>query len=65
MTMFGKIYHLHASTEIHFLSVRESYIHALSRNTKCLTSVAKSAFKDGLLSMLLNHEDAFLGLEGH
>ena len=27
----------YTSTEIHFLPVRESYIHALSRNTKCLT----------------------------
>ena len=34
VTIFG---YLHASTEIHFLPVRESYIHALSRNTKCLT----------------------------
>ena len=37
MTIFGKIDHLHASTENHFLPVCESYIHALSRNTKCLT----------------------------
>ena len=37
VTIFGKIDHLRASTEINFLPVRESYIHALSRNTKCLT----------------------------
>ena len=37
MTIFGKINHLRVSTEIHFLPVCESYIHALSRNTKCLT----------------------------
>ena len=37
VTIFGKIDHLRASTEIHFLPVRESYIHALSRNTKYLT----------------------------
>ena len=37
MTIFGKTDHLRASTEIHFLPIRESYIHALSRNTKCLT----------------------------
>ena len=35
VTMFGKI-DLCASTEIHFLPVQE-YIHALSRNTNCLT----------------------------
>ena len=28
VTLFGKIDHLRASTEIHFLSVPESYIHA-------------------------------------
>ena len=37
VTIFGKIDHLYASTKIHFLSVRENYIHALFRNTKCLT----------------------------
>ena len=37
VTIFGKINHLRASTEIHFLPVHESYIHALSGNTKCLT----------------------------
>ena len=33
MTIFMKIDHLRTSTEIHFLPVRKSYIHALSRNT--------------------------------
>ena len=37
MTIFGKINHLHASTEIHFLPVQVRHIHALSRNTNCLT----------------------------
>ena len=37
VTIFGKIDHLRASNEIHFLPVRERYIHALSRNTNCLT----------------------------
>ena len=37
VTIFGKTDHLHASTEIHFLLVLESYIHALLRNTKYLT----------------------------
>ena len=37
VTIFGKIDHLHASNEIHFLPVQERYIHALSRNTNCLT----------------------------
>ena len=37
MTIFRKIDHLHASTEIHFLLVQGRYIHALSRNTNCLT----------------------------
>ena len=37
MTIFGKINHLHASNEIHFLPVQERYTHALSRNTNCLT----------------------------
>ena len=37
MTIFGKIDHLRASNEIHFLPVQERYIHALSRNTNCLT----------------------------
>ena len=37
VTIFGKIDHLHASTEIHFLPVQERHIHALSRNTNCLT----------------------------
>ena len=37
VTIFGKIDHLRASTKIHFLPVQERYIHALSRNTNCLT----------------------------
>ena len=37
VTIFGKIDHLRASNEIHFLPVQERYIHALSRNTNCLT----------------------------
>ena len=37
VTIFGKIDHLLASNEIHFLPVQERYIHALSRNTNCLT----------------------------
>ena len=37
LTIFGKIDYLHASNEIHFLPVQERYIHALSRNTNCLT----------------------------
>ena len=37
VTIFGKIDHLCVSIEIHFLPVRESYTHALSRNTKYLT----------------------------
>ena len=37
VTIFGKIDHLCASTEIHFLPVRESYNNALPRNTKYLT----------------------------
>ena len=37
MTILGKIDHLRASNEIHFLPVQERYIHALSRNTNCLT----------------------------
>ena len=34
VTIFGKIDHLHASTEVHFLPVHERYIHALFRNIK-------------------------------
>ena len=34
VTIFGKIDHLRASIEIHFLPVHERYIHALFRNTK-------------------------------
>ena len=37
VTIFGKIDHLRASNEIQFLPVHEKYIHALSRNTNCLT----------------------------
>ena len=37
VTIFGKIDHLRASNEIHFLPVQERYIHVLSRNTNCLT----------------------------
>ena len=37
VTIFGKINHLRASNEIHFLPVQERYIHALTRNTNCLT----------------------------
>ena len=37
VTIFGKIDHLRASNEIHFLPVQERYIHAISRNTNCLT----------------------------
>ena len=37
LTIFGKIDHLRASNEIHFLPVQKRYIHALSRNTNCLT----------------------------
>ena len=37
MTIFGKIDHLRTSNEIHFLPVQERYIHALFRNTNCLT----------------------------
>ena len=37
VTIFGKIDHLRASNEIHFLPVQERYIHTLSRNTNCLT----------------------------
>ena len=37
VTIFKKIDHLRASTEIHFLPVQERYIHALSRKTNCLT----------------------------
>ena len=37
VTIFGKIDHLRASNEIHFLPVQERYIHALSGNTNCLT----------------------------
>ena len=37
MTSFGKIDYLRALTEIHFLSVRKSYTHALPKNTKYLT----------------------------
>ena len=36
-TRSGKTGLIHASTEIHFLSVRESCTHALPRNTKYLT----------------------------
>ena len=64
-TIFGKIDHFRPSTEIHFLPARERYIHALPRNTNCLTIDGQVCFTDGLLPMLLNHEDAFLGPEGH
>ena len=37
VTRYGKTGLIHTSTEIHFLSVRESYTHALPRNTKYLT----------------------------
>ena len=37
VTIFGEIDYLRASTEIHFLPVWERYIHALSRDTNCLT----------------------------
>ena len=40
----GKIDHLRASTEIHFLPVQERYIHALSRNTNCLTMDGQVCF---------------------
>ena len=36
MTIFGKIDHLCASTEIHFLPVPKSYIHALPRTYQAL-----------------------------
>ena len=36
--------HLRASTEIHFLPVQERYIHALSRNTNCLTIDGRVCF---------------------
>ena len=55
----------YTSTEIHFLPVRESYIHALSRNTKCLTIDGQVCFTNGFLPMLLSHEDGFFGPEGH
>ena len=46
------------TTEIYFLPVGESYIHALP---KYLTTDGTY----GILPMLFNHEDAFLGPEGH
>ena len=56
-TVFGKINHFRASTEIHFLLVPERYVHALPRDTM-------SAFSDGFWLMLLSHKDVFLGPEG-
>ena len=47
-------------TEIHFLSLRVSYIHGLSRDTKYLTIDGQVCFYRWHLPMLLNQEDAFL-----
>ena len=44
VTIFGKINHLRASTEIHFLPVQEGYIHVLSKNTNCLTIDGQVSF---------------------
>ena len=44
VTIFGKIDHLCTSTEIYLLPVRESYINALSKNTKYLIIDDKICF---------------------
>ena len=60
----GKIGLICTKTEIHFLSVHERCIHALSWNTKYLTINSQVSFTDGLLPMLLSHRDAFFSSEG-
>ena len=45
-----EINHLHASTEIYFLPVRESYTNALPRNTKYLTMDGKVCFHKRLFA---------------
>ena len=65
VTRSGKTGLIRTSTDIHFLPVRESCTHALPRNTKYLIIGGQVYFTDGFLPMLLNHEDAFLGPEGH
>ena len=53
---------LHTTTEIQFMLVRKSFTHALSRNIKHLTIDGQVCFHR---LMLLSHENAFPGPEGH
>ena len=72
MTIFGKIDHLRASNEIHFLPVQERYIHALSRNTNCLTIDGQVCFYRWLFTDAVKPRgciswpwDALIGLHGY
>ena len=60
VTVFWKTNHLHTRTEVHLLPVHDRHTHALFKNTKHKT-IARSAFTNGFLLMLLNHEGAFHG----
>ena len=62
----AKTGHICTTTEVHFLSVHESYTHAVYPETlSTRPQMARSAFSNGLLPMLFNREDAFFGSEGH
>ena len=71
VTIFGKIDHLRASNEIHFLPVQERYIHTLSRNTNCLTIDCQVCFYRWLFTdavkprgCILRSWGALIGLHG-
>ena len=65
VTRSGKTGRIATTTEIQFLSVCKSCTHALLRNSKYLIIDGQVLFYRLLLQMLLNHEDIFLGPEGH
>ena len=71
VTIFGKIDHLRTSTGIHFLLLQERYIHALSKNTNCLTIDGQVCFYRRLFTDAVKPRgciswswDALIGLHG-
>ena len=71
VTIFGKIDHLRASTEIHFLPIQERHVHALSRNTNCLTIDGQVCFYRRLFTDAVKprgciswYRGALIGLHG-
>ena len=65
MTVFWKTDHLHTRTEIHLCLYIIAQLMHYSETPITRQYIARSAFTDGFLPMLLNHESAFHGPGEH